>query len=552
MKGTSMGIMRAILQPLAQASAVTTKRKVAAFMRAHQRTRQVQEALLAHLIDRHKETAFGRDHGLGSVSNYKEFARAVPIGDYETLRPYMDRVLNGETTALLPADESVRMFSLTSGTTGQPKHIPVTNEFAANMRRTFSIFGYRVIYDHKAVWLRQILTISSPMQESLSPTGLPCGAIGGLLQAEQISIVRHMYTVSPAVTAIENPLAKYYTIMRCSVGRDVSFITTANPSATIKLIETGQQYAEQLVRDVADGTFTPPGPVDDSTRNSLRFRPNRRLAKQMSDGLTRDGVLLPRHFWNVTFLANWTGGTLELYLPRLRELFDNIPIRDIGLVASEGRFSIPLTDETAAGVAEITGNFMEFIPADQHGLENPETLLADELDVGAEYFLVITNAAGLFRYNLDDRIRVTDKIGQSPVIEFLCRGRNTASITGEKLTEHQVVEAMTTACAAANLPIERFVVQGHFAEMPFYELRAEEDLDHLSALAAALDRALVAINVEYAGKRKSGRLGAIRPIPLAPGTLERAERDLIQKRHGRQEQYKHQYLLTDVLTDSVV
>ena len=547
-----MGLMRAILQPLAQASAVMTKRKVAAFMRAHQRTRQVQEALLAHLIDRHKDTAFGRDNGLGSISNVRDFARAIPIGDYETLRPYMQRVLAGETTALLPADETVRMFSMTSGTTGQPKHIPVTTEFAANMKRTFSIFGYRVIYDHKAVWLRPILTISSPMQESVSPTGLPCGAIGGLLQAEQLSIVRRMYTVPPMVAAIDDALIKYYTILRCSVERDVSFITTANPSATIKLIETGQQYAEQIIRDVADGTFTPPGAVDDAVRNALRFRPNHRLARRMADGIARDGALLPRHFWNVTFLANWTGGTLELYLPRLRELFDNIPIRDIGLVASEGRFSIPLTDETAAGVAEITGNFMEFIPADQHGQANPDTLLADDVEVGGEYFLVVTNAAGLWRYNLDDRVRVVDKLGHSPVIEFLCRGRNTANITGEKLTEHQVVEAMTTARAEANLPIERFVVQGHFAETPFYELRAEEDHGHLSALASALDRALVAANVEYAAKRKSGRLGAIRPVPLAAGTLEQAERDLIRQRHGRQEQYKHQYLLTDVLTDAAV
>jgi len=419
------------------------------------------------------------------------------------------------------------------------------------MKRTFSIFGYRAIYDHKAVWLRPILTISSPMQESVSPTGLPCGAIGGLLQAEQLAIVRRMYTVPPTVAAIDDAQMKYYSILRCSVGRDVSFITTANPSATIKLIETGQAYAEQLIRDVADGTFTPPGPVDESVRASLRFRPNRHLAKRLSDGIARDGELLPRHFWNVTFLANWTGGTLELYLPHLRRLFDNIPIRDIGLVASEGRFSVPLADETAAGVAEITGNFMEFIPADQHGAENPDTLLADELDVGGEYFLVITNAAGLWRYNLDDRVRVVDKLGHSPVIEFLCRGRNTANITGEKLTEHQVVEAMTTACAKTSLPIERFVVQGHFAEMPFYELRAEVDRSHLAALAAALDRALVTINVEYAAKRKSGRLGAIRPVPLPAGTFEQAERDLIRQRHGRQEQYKHQYLLTDVLTDAV-
>ena len=94
----------------------------------------------------------------------------------------------------------------------------------------------------------------------------------------------------------------------------------------------------------------------------------------MARGLERDGELRPTHFWNVAFLTNWTGGTLKLYLRRLRELFGDVPIRDIGLLAREGRFSLPIADHTPAGLAEITGNFLEFIPAEDIESKIPSTL----------------------------------------------------------------------------------------------------------------------------------------------------------------------------------
>ena len=545
-----MNLKRLLLRPAARLAATHVHLTLRAFVNSHRRTREVQDRLLASLIARARETAFGRDHNLAAVRTYDEFVRAVPLGNYDTLEPYMQRVLAGETTALLPADQPVLMFSRTSGTTGEPKHIPVTPVFAAHLKRTFSIFGYKAVCDHKEVWLRPILTITSPTREADSPTGLPCGAISGLLNDKQIRLVQRMYTVPPQVTTIGHPVTKYYAALRCSIPCDVSFITTANPSSTIKLIETGQQHAERLIRDIADGTLTPPEPIDAATAAALRFRPNRKLARRLEEGLRRDGQLLPRHFWNVAFLANWTGGTLKLYLPRLRELFDDIPIRDIGLVASEGRFSIPLADDTPAGVAEITANVLEFIPADQHDKPNPTALRPDEVDIGGEYFLVVTNHAGLWRYNLDDRVRVVDRLGHSPVFEFLCRGLHTANITGEKITEHQVVEAMKSASAATGHHVDRFVMQGRFDSPPYYELRAEATDGELLSLVEAVDQALGRLNIEYAAKRSSGRLGPVRALTLPAGTLERIEIETVRSRHGRGEQYKHQYLLTDVLTDS--
>lgn len=546
-----MGIKRTILRPVAFLAGRHADRQRRAFLSAHNRTAEVQHRLLTELLARHSETAFGRDHGFGAIRSYEEFRRAVPVRNYEQLRPYVRRVLGGETTALLPDGENLLMFALTSGTTGEPKHIPVTRRFADEMRRGWNIWGLAALRDHPDGWLRPILQISSPMCETTSPTGLPCGAVSGLLTRNQKRIVRRMYVVPPPVTAMSNPQTKYYTILRCGAGRDVSMITTANPSSTISMIQAGQAHAERLIRDVADGTTRPPGGLAKEIESSLRFRPNRVLARRMEAGLREDGLLLPRHFWNVNLLANWTGGTLKLYLPRLRELFGDVPVRDIGLLASEGRFSIPLASGTPAGVAEITGNFLEFIPADQRRAESPDTLRAHEVQPGGEYFLVVTNWSGLWRYDLDDRIRVVDMLARSPVIEFLSRGLHTANITGEKITEHQVVEAMRIAAGRAGAAVERFVLQGRFAQTPYYELCLDTgDGVEPDLLAERMDRALGELNIEYQAKRKSKRLGAIRAAPLPPGTLTRAENEKIRTRRGRSEQYKHQYLMTEIIEDS--
>ncbi len=539
-----------LLKSIARMAGKAANMQLKHFLLAHKKTAELQDRLLKQLLTAHADTDFGRDHNLKSVRSYEDFTRAVPVQNYQTLKPYIDKVLQGQTTALIPPDDNVLMFSMTSGTTGEPKHIPATRRSVTDIRKGWNVFGIRLYRDHPKAWLRHILQISSSMDESRSPTGIPCGAVSGLLAAEQKRIVRKFYTTPISVSQITDPPTKYYTILRCGVGKDVGMITTANPSSTIKLIETGQEHTAQLIRDVADGTLNPPSQIDPKITKQLRLKPDPALAAKLQAGVDRDGILLPKHFWSVTVLGNWTGGTMGLYIPRLKELFEGVAIRDIGLLASEGRFSVPLFDSTPAGVAEIMGNFLEFIPADQAEEKNPPTLRAHELELSKEYVLVISNWTGLLRYNMDDRIRVVDRFGQSPIFEFLSRGKHTASITGEKITEHQVVESMRRASASAGASVERFVLQGRFAKTPYYQLSLEwPDSVTANRLADLMDEALSKLNIEYHSKRSTGRLGPIKPILLDAGVLDKTEANNIRLRKGRAEQYKHQYLLTDVLTD---
>ena len=357
-----MKIASSILKPIAKVAGWHASRQAKAFFRACRSTRQVQDDLLMQLVRASAGSQFGADHGLGQVRSYEDFVSAVAAGDYEARRPYLDRVFQGRPEALFAPGTPILMFAVTSGTTGKPKHIPVTARFLAEYTRGWNIFGLLMLSEHPSAWLKKVVTIVSPACQGRSPTGVPCGAISGMLRESQKWIVRRMYPVARAVSEIGDPDARYYALVRSAIVHDVGVITTANPSSVIRIAAAARDNAERLIHDVRNGTCTPPGEACEAARG-LQFAPDPRSERRLEKILRRHGELLPRHFWDLRFLTHWLGGTLGLYLPRLRAMCGDVPIRDIGLLASEGRLSIPLADNSPVGVAEITSNFFEFIPA---------------------------------------------------------------------------------------------------------------------------------------------------------------------------------------------
>jgi len=295
-----------------------------------------------------------------------------------------------------------------------------------------------------------------------------------------------------------------------------------------------------------------PAPV--RQRLEARLRPQFAAARHLETIARRTGRLLPRDFWNLAFLANWTGGTMGLYLRDFPEYFGDTPVRDIGLLASEGRMSIPIEDGTSSGILSVADNFFEFIPAEEYGTNNPAVLRAHELREGEEYFILLTTSAGFYRYDIGDRVRVTGFYGQAPLIEFLHKGLHTSSLSGEKLTEQQVVMAFEDVAGSFDLQQRSFVLAPCWAELPYYRLHLEApgcmDKGERRCLAEGLDRALQRINVEYASKRASGRLAPVQVNLLPPHWLAEYDQRLASRQRAANEQYKHRYLLSEVDADA--
>jgi hypothetical protein len=238
------------------------------------------------------------------------------------------------------------------------------------------------------------------------------------------------------------------------------------------------------------------------------------------------------------------------YLRHYPRYYAATPVRDVGLIASEGRMTIPFSDATPGGVLDVTSHYFEFIPESEVDSSRPTVLAAHELKEGGKYFILLTTAFGLYRYNIHDLIRVTGFFNQTPVVEFLNKGAHFANITGEKLSEYHVTRTMSEALHDLDMSLTAYsLVPCWDDQQPYYGLFVERgdflDGEQALHLAGELDRRLNAINMEYASKRQSQRLGAIRVDFIPTGAWQEWDRQRLLRTGGNPEQYKHPCLIAE-------
>lgn len=534
--------------------ALSVRRQLARFEAATCDPRPVQEALLRQVLAYHADTDFGRDHHFRSARTVADFRRQLPVAGYEYVEPYLERVRRGELHALL-ADSSVRMFALTSGTTAARKFIPVTDRYVADYRRGWNIWGLKAWRDHPDIRLQPIVQLTGDGCEFRTEAGVPCGAVTGLSAAAQKRIVRWVYCVPVCVGRVKDAAAKNYLVLRLSLPKRVGLVVTANPSTLIALARAGDRDKERLIRDLHDGTLDPRLDVPPDVRAALAPRLRRRhpgRARELEDVVRRTGTLYPRDYWPAhCLLGNWMGGSVGAYLRHYPHYYGAMPVRDIGLIASEGRMTVPLDDGTPAGVLDVTSHYYEFIPEEEGDSPRPTVLAADELREGRNYYILLTTAYGLYRYHIHDLVRVTGFFNRTPVLEFLGKGAHFANVTGEKLSEYQVTRAVDEVLRELGLSLTAYTLAPCWdEERPYYGLFVERgdlrDAEQGALLAGMLDRRLVQANVEYAGKRGSERLGPVRLEPVPTETWQQWDRQRLARTGGAAEQYKHPCLVGDL------
>jgi hypothetical protein len=220
-------------------------------------------------------------------------------------------------------------------------------------------------------------------------------------------------------------------------------------------------------------------------------------------------------------------------------------VRDLGYMASEAQITLPVSDVGSAGILAIDANFYEFIPQEEIGNAHPTALTCAELDEGQSYYIVLTTPGGLYRYDINDVVRVTGFYNRTPLIEFVRKGRDVTNITGEKLHVDQVIQALEHAQVAAGVIVQHY--RG-FADLEKSRYAFLVELDGavstqaaLSSLLDELDSSLRRLNIEYEQKRTSLRLGAPVLWVMKPGWFERKASSMLQRGAG-DVQFKAQLL----------
>jgi hypothetical protein len=524
--------------------------RVRRFVKNAAHARAVQHQTLLAKIGRNSTSQFGRDFGFSEIRTASEFRARVPVLSYEDHRPYITKVLNGDVTALFAPGTKVLMFAMTSGTTGEPKRLPITQELFKEYKLGWQLWGGGVYGDYPDLMRRKTLQLSSDWQQYTSASGIPCGQISGLAATTRPEITQAMFLPPSATTRIHDATTKHYATLRFTLAtQNIGIAITANPSSLVEFARRANEQHEALIRDIHDGTLSCeiPPEIREQLRTKIAKR-NPRRARALERLVAQHGELLPKHIWpRLKVIAVWTGGSIGIFLPQLAELYGNAVIRDHGLSASEGRMTIPLADNTSAGLLDYCHHYFEFIPVEEYGSAQPTVLEGHELERDRDYYILLTTSGGLYRYDIQDVVRCVDHHGEAPVLEFLNKGKNFANLTGEKLSEYQVIRAVEKSASELGLPIDFFTLAPVMEEHPRYVLLVERRLhqSRQAELAAAVQRRLCNLNEEYSEKCTDGRLLPIQVREVPDGTWARMRQEKTGTR-GNFEEYKHICLVQDL------
>jgi hypothetical protein len=483
------------------------------------RPADAQRDVLARIVNANRDTRFGREHGFDRIREPRDFQAQVPIHEYEALRPYIDEQRLTGTPALTA--EAPAFYAQTSGTTSKPKHIPITPAMLAMHRHEQALFSYLQYRACPGAFQGKALGIMGAAVEGHLDSGHVVGSVSGHLYRSLPRAIQRRFVVPAEVFGIGDYDLKYLVILRLALGQPgITYLGTPNPSTLLRLLDVLNRERGRLLDSLATGALDGTEKLDPGLQSLLkaRFVPDPGRAAR----LRSLGELTFANVWpDIRLVTTWTGGSCGIALAAVRgRLPADAVVMELGYQSSECRGSIPLEAEVPGGLPPLHHHFLEFVEETSWNGGSRECVTLAQLSVGRRYYALFTTAAGLYRYFMNDLVEVTGTFNQTPLLRFVQKGRGVTSLTGEKLYEAQVIEAVQGAAREHGVTTPFFVLVAD-EERPAYRLYAELDSNTWpddAVMSQAVDTRLGDLNIEYDSKRASGRLHPLVVSWLKPGT----------------------------------
>lgn len=498
---------------------VAGKIQLSKVKKASKNCRKASMHTLRQILDYAKDTEFGKAHRFSQILSAKTddelvslYQKNVPPQDYEDLRPFIERHKNGEADILFPGKP--KMYATTSGTTKEPKWIPITNEYYENVYNKMSkIWLYTFLMHRPKCFYGQTISIVGKAIEGQAPDGTVYGSVSGVTRRDIPAFVRPIHSAPDAVFAIADYTARYYTIMRIGIEQHITIIVTANPSTIVEMQNNVNQFFDDYVTDIENGTLNSKLNIDPEIRKTIEatLKPNPKRAEELRALKAEHEIILPKHYWpDFQILTTWKCGNTKVYMEKFTDSFPQETLyQEFSYFASECRAGLVLNGKNDT-VLFPHYHYFEFISADDLENKDPEFLQLHELKKGKQYSVYVTTWSGLYRYPMNDLIEVTGFYNTIPTIQFIQKINGIISMTGEKLHERQFIEAVHQAEKETEIRLQFFV---GFADVEnsvyhfYYEFKDGNITEKLIALFnKTVDEKLKEINIEYASKRDSFRI----------------------------------------------
>ena len=502
-------------------------------------------------------TEYGKEHHFSTILQAKTdddlFARYqqyVPANDYEDLRPYVERQKRGISDVLTFGKPY--MYATTSGTTNEPKWIPITWTYLRDVYGKMTrVWLHNFIKFRPNVFAGKIITIVGKSREGTAPDGTFYGSVSGVTREKCPSVIQNLFSCPPEVYGIEDYTARYYAIMRTGIEQNVTMLVTPNPSTIVEVGKLMNVYYDDFCNDIERGTLSKKVNIPDDIRQALApyLKPNPERANELRGLKVRYKIVLPKHYWpNLQIVSTWKCGNTKFYADKIVRYFpENTFIQELGYFSTECRFGLVLDDTNNTRLFPHF-HYYEFVAEEELESENKHFLQLHELQKGKRYCAYVTTFAGLYRYNMNDLLEVGDFFENTPTVFMIQKINGIVSMTGEKIHEHQFVEAVQRAVNQTGYKMSFFVgfanLQKSTYEFYFEFSGHNRTQAEANEFAKVVDKELCNINIEYQSKRDSFRLGEPIAHLLVKNAYEKFKQECL-KEGKRDGQFKMVMLMQD-------
>ena len=412
-----------------------------------------QEAVFKKLIKEAKHTQFGKDHYFEQIQSHADFVQNVPIRDYEGLKSYVDRVVNGEENVLWKGKPIY--FAKTSGTTSGAKYIPLTKEsMPTHIQASRNAILHYIHETGNADFVdgKMIFLQGSPILTEKN--GIKLGRLSGIAAHFVPGYLQKNRMPSWETNCIEDWETKVNAIVEETIKEDMRVISGI-PSWVQMYFEKLQQKAQKPVGEL---------------------------------------------FQNFNLFI-YGGVNFEPY----RAKFENLIGRRVDSIelfpASEGFFAYQDSQKEKGMLLLLnSGIFYEFIKSEEFFTENPKRYTIGEVELGVNYVLIISTNAGLWGYNIGDTVQFTSLKPYRVIVSG--RIKHYISAFGEHVIGKEVESALQEAIQGTNIRINEFTVAPQITPkegLPYHEwfIEFENEPEDEVAFAEAIDQAMRKQNIYY-------------------------------------------------------
>ncbi|MEM7713786.1 MAG: GH3 auxin-responsive promoter family protein [Cyanobacteria bacterium P01_A01_bin.68] len=480
------------------------------FVKKTRKTGIVQEKFLLSLLKSYQDTELGQKYHFKQIKSIDQFRERIPIVTYSSYEPYLKRIANGEQNILTP--DPVVFLNLTSGSTGKQKLIPVTRQSRKILNSVNRVsMGFIAEAARKRnLAIGKIFLTSSVKLYGRTDAGIDYGPASVSDIRLNSFLYKQVFAFPYEALMPEDSLARNYTCLLFAMRNPSLKIIASNfPVLALQLCQYLESNQEQMIDDIEKGTIASWLKLEPELRIKLesKLSPSPNRAAQLRQILQDSGKLTPKLIWpNLSLITTALGGTSNFYLQRFPEYFGDTPIFGGIYASAEGTFGVYHDLNNDGVILAIETGFFEFIPQEEWGVSQPNTLLAEELKVGEFYRILMSNYSGFYRYDIGDVVEVVGWYEKAPVIVFRHRLGGLLSSTTEKTTEFHATQVMQQLQTKFNLPLENFCITLSEDEIPPHylvniELLAGHTLDNPEKFIAEFDRILQDIHASYAAKR---------------------------------------------------